>query len=259
MNIVLDINSIEIKNVSFLDSKKNIIINGKFTRLMYSNPFLTMNGIYINIPINLQYTNAINNDTNIFNVSRTYNLVDDLSNELQSLKNIVFFNANNHNNMIIIKQICELEYKLLSNYKLEFLSSHGDNNKTFSMILNRQLSIGKIKLYRELNPNQSYGLPEEKYKVSNISNVTLEKNEETTRFNLGPPPGFQNINYLGTFQSLQKNILEEKKMINFNSQISNKNIQNSKEKSYIVLKISGIWETKDEIGLTYKFLEMFSI
>ena len=246
MNIILDVNSVEIKNVSFLDSKKNIIVNGKFTRLMYSNSFLTISGLYINFPINLQYINAGINDTNIFTISRTNNYIEDQNNDLQSYKNIVFFNVNNPNNINIIKQICELEYKLLNYYKLEFLSSGLDNHKSFSLILNKQLSIGKLKLYKELNTIPSNNFIEEKPKSTSIykSNSLDLLNFPS---NIPPPPGFSNNSYFGGYQTIYKNFFVGKNKIS------------SQKKTYIVLKISGIWETKDEIGLTYKFIETSSI
>ncbi len=250
MNIILDVNSIEIKNVSFLDSKKNIIVNGKFTRLMYSNSFLTMSGLYINFPINLQYINSGINDTNLFTNSRNMNnLIEDQSNELQSYKNIVFFNVNNPNNINIIKQICELEYKLLNYYKSEFLSLPSNNYKSFSLILSKQLSIGKLKLYKEINLVQSNNLFEENPKLQPI---LLSKNLSNSFSHSPssippPPPGFSNINYLGFYDNSYGGLFESKNKIS------------SQKKIYIVLKISGIWETKDEIGLTYKFLETSSI
>lgn len=250
MNIVLDINSVDIKNILFLDSKKNIIVNGKFTRLIYSNSLLTMSGLYINFPINLQY---INNESNLFNISRINNSSDDyfggLDNDSQSLKNIIFFNNNNPTNINILKQICELEYKLLNYYKAEFLSSSIENFKTFSLILNKQLSIGKIKLYKEIiSPSSQY-----------IQSASFPFNSVSNNF-ISPPPGFSNINNFKSCKNLSKNSLDEKnKTIKFYQQNNSNNLLNIQKKNFIILKISGIWETKNEIGLTYKFLEMTSL
>jgi hypothetical protein len=243
MNIILDVNSVEIKNVSFLDSKKNIIVNGKFTRLMYSNSFLTMSGLYINFPINLQYINT--HDSNLFGISRTNNYIEDILNDSPSHKNIVFFNVNNPNNVNIIKQICDLEYKLLNYYKSEFLLSNTNNYKSFSLILNKQLSIGKLKLYKELNSSVSNNLFEE---INKTPHILFSKNSSSCLSLLPPPPpGFSTINYSGFYNNSDCIRFEEK----------NKTV--SQKKMHIVLKISGIWETKDEIGLTYKFLESYSI
>lgn len=241
MNIVLDVDSIEIKNISFLDSKKNIIVNGKFTRLMYSNSFLTMSGLYIDFPINLHTIN----ESNLFGISRTNNYIEDILNDSPSHKNTLFFNVNNPTNVNIIKQICDLEYKLLNYYKSEFLLSNNNNYKSFSLILNKQLSFGKLKLYKELSNSTNNTLFEEK---SKLQSVLFAKNS-SNYFSLlpPPPPGFSTINYSGFYNNLDCIRFEEK----------NKTV--SQKKMHIVLKISGIWETKDEIGLTYKFLETYSI
>ena len=51
MNISLNLNYIKKYNVSFLEPKKNVIMNGFFTKINFLNELLTMNGIYIYIPI----------------------------------------------------------------------------------------------------------------------------------------------------------------------------------------------------------------
>ena len=51
MNISLNLNDIKKYNVSFLEPKKNVIMNGFFTKINFLNELLTMNGIYIYIPI----------------------------------------------------------------------------------------------------------------------------------------------------------------------------------------------------------------
>ena len=55
MNISLNLNDIKKYNVSFLEPKKNVIMNGSFTKINFLNELLTMNGIYIYIPI-IHYT-----------------------------------------------------------------------------------------------------------------------------------------------------------------------------------------------------------
>ena len=41
MNIVLNIKDINTENIYLLESKKNIIMDGSFTKLLYSNHFLS--------------------------------------------------------------------------------------------------------------------------------------------------------------------------------------------------------------------------
>ena len=55
MNVlVLPINNVAINHIFFLDSKKNILMDGVFTKITYINEWFTMNGMYINLPIDVQ-------------------------------------------------------------------------------------------------------------------------------------------------------------------------------------------------------------
>lgn len=163
MNIIFDSLQIDIKNIGFSETKKNIIIDGNFTKIIYSDVYVTLNGIYIIAPI-------------------IYNPIDKILN-----KNIISFNINHTNNANFLKKIYNLETKIVDYYSYEY----GVNGKKNIYCLYNQLTSGKIKLYKELNNNNN------------------------------------NVNYNGDFN--------------------------------IVLKISGIWETENEIGITYKFLEMYKI
>jgi hypothetical protein len=157
MNLVLEFSQIEIKNIHFLDTKKNIIIDGNFTKLVYFDTNVTINGIYVLCPIE------------IINIDKSVN------------KHNVSFQTSTEDNIKNIQQITEFEKKILDYYKFEY-----GIQKNASRTLWNQLNTGKIKLYKENN-------------------------------------GF------------------------------------SKEQGpcKIVLKISGIWETNSDYGITYKFLEMY--
>lgn len=119
MNIVLLTNKIEPDNIHFLDVKKNIIIDGSFTKIIYCDPFFTMNGVYLYFPI----------------VFHSYDKIN---------KNFIVYNINN--NLELIKQVNDLENKILAYYKNEM-----NCNKKCSFCLMNQLITGKIKLYKENN------------------------------------------------------------------------------------------------------------
>ena len=52
MNVVMDIHQFDHKCTYFCDSIRNNIINeGNFIRILYSNKFVTLNGIYLHIPL----------------------------------------------------------------------------------------------------------------------------------------------------------------------------------------------------------------
>ena len=150
MNIIFDLDEYNNNNIHFLDSKKNTLMDGKFTKLLYSNKYFTTISLYLDITLNILLL-----PTNIANKTITR----------------IEKNSNNNN---IIKKLYKLEEDLLNQY---LLLSKIDKKKNF--ILNNSLVNGIIKIYKKENKN-------------------------------------------------------------FNS---------------VVLKISGIWETEKEIGITYKFIE----
>ena len=153
MNLVLDINNIDIINVSFLEKKDNTIVEGIFSKIIYTDEFITLNGIFIDFPLE------------IIPIDKMIN------------KNYLFFTL--HSNYNIISKIQELETKLIDCYNIE---KNICKKNVFNLY--NQLISGKIKIY-----NNSY-------------------NNKT---------------------------------------------------DHIVLKISGLWETTNEIGITYKFILMNSV
>lgn len=157
MNIVIDISQIECMNFVFLEKKKNNIVDGYFTKIIYSDPFITFHNIYINFPIH-------------------YNYVDKIV-----VKNNFFFNTSQ--NMELIKNITYLEEQIIEYYKKEFHIQKKNNLSLFN-----QLKSGRIKIYKEYNDE-------------------IRHDERTS----------------------------------------------------IILKISGIWETNNDIGIAFKFLEMYDV
>jgi hypothetical protein len=118
MSIVLKNNHILIENLFFSDTKKNIIIDGFFTKIIYSDNDTSINGLYIDFPI-------------IFN-----------KDEKNNHKNLILFNAYYYLNSTIIKQIGELEIQIL-----EYYNTYSHISKKIIPSLYNLLLNGKIKLY----------------------------------------------------------------------------------------------------------------
>tara|TARA_B110000967_G_C18846231_1_gene542148 strand:- start:926 stop:1402 length:477 start_codon:yes stop_codon:yes gene_type:complete len=156
MNFAIDLNNFGLENLSFLDSKKNIIMEGHFTKLNFLTEWFTMNGLYFNFPIEIK------------NISL-------------GEKNIVKFDAYTKQNISIIQYFSTIEQKLLYFYSVIKGKSLQKNN-----LLTKQLYSGHMK-------------------------VILEK--------------------VSLYSGSKK----------------------------LILKISGIWETDNEIGITYKLFEGESI
>jgi hypothetical protein len=187
MNFVLNNYQVDEKNISFLETKKNNIIDGNFTKIIYKDTFVTVNGIYLLFPITISSVDKTNDKSN------------------------VYFNPKITANSSAINHISDVEGKIIDCYKQEYHISHKKNMST----LFNQLYNGKIKLYKE-------------------TNYTLK--------------------YTSMRDSFQKNALDT----SFNSieDIPRPSSAVSESPGKIVLKISGIWETAHEIGITYKFLDM---
>ena len=49
MNIIYPIQNYDINNVFFLDPKRNIIMDGKFSKINYSDTNVTLNGIWFTL------------------------------------------------------------------------------------------------------------------------------------------------------------------------------------------------------------------
>tara|TARA_E500000178_G_scaffold329200_1_gene359880 strand:+ start:522 stop:1010 length:489 start_codon:yes stop_codon:yes gene_type:complete len=162
MNVYLKLNDIKLNpekhidlydNIRYLYPKKNTIMDGEFTKILYSKNYVTMNGLYLYIPL------SVSERKNVENIHCRY------------------MNMNNKQNLSIIHDLKTIEKVLLQNYK-----QYNNTDKHFELVLSKQLATGQIRVYHENSHKQ---------KINNY-----------------------------------------------------------------VIKISGIWETSNKIGLTYKILEL---
>lgn len=148
MNLVLDYSQFDVRKVHFLDTKKNIIIDGVFTKIVYLDDVVSLNAIYIAFPCH-------------YCIDRG------------ATRNNIMFSLENNSMM-------DLETTLLTAYM-----KHYQVNKKMNTNMSIQIMNGRTRLYREGCDEPVCGTPE------------------------------------------------------------------------IVLKISGIWETETEVGITHKFVEMY--
>jgi hypothetical protein len=179
MNIILDNNYFAIQNVFFLEKMNNVVIDGFFSKIIVSDEFFTMNGLFLNLPL-------------IVNESSTVN---------QYNKQIINFNSHIQNNLLLITKISEIENSIIHYYK----KIHDIKKKT-SLVLTTQLFNGYFKIYKENGYFSNYR--------TDIGNCSIH------------PPKLDHI-------------------------ITKTN------KKYII-KISGLWENKEEVGISYKFIEVTS-
>jgi len=118
MNIILELYNFNRENTQYLDTKKNIIMNGNFTKIIYSDNNFTLNGIYLRCPFDIEQI-----DNNI-----QQNIIFNLENER-------FFN-----------EIIKIETYILDSYK------HKNNiSKHPQYLLFNQITNQHIKLYNQNN------------------------------------------------------------------------------------------------------------
>jgi hypothetical protein len=122
MNIILDTKRFSLGNASFLDTKRNIIMDGNFTKIIYSNEWFTMNGIYFLFPIE------------IIGIQKIMN------------KMIMKFHPYHPTNLSMIQDFAKMEYRLIEYYK-----QMNQCSKKTSNLLAKQLYSGTIKIYKDYN------------------------------------------------------------------------------------------------------------
>ena len=122
MIITIDLHKFILAYLFMLDSKRNIIMDGIFTKIYYSNTFFTMNGLYMLFPIEIT---SLEENTN---------------------KRHAKFNPYTKPNLNIVQEFAKLEYKILECYKI---NKHCDLK--ISNGLSKQMYSGVVKIYKEYN------------------------------------------------------------------------------------------------------------
>lgn len=120
MNIVHDLSQVELKNLFLMESRKNIILDGKFTKITNSDEHFSTNGVFIHTPLSL------------------------VAIDKQSNKTLLKFPVNNKQNMKLIIGLSQIEQSILEYYK-HLLNS----NKQIVLSLSDNMKNGCVKLYRE--------------------------------------------------------------------------------------------------------------
>jgi len=257
MNFVLDNYHVDERNISFLETKKNNIIDGNFTKIIYKDTFVTVNGIYLLFPVTVTGVDKSNGKTN------------------------VFFNPKIVSNTSIINHISDIEGKIINCYKEEYNVSYKRNMSTlFNLLYN-----GKVKLYKEINYGVKRTEPcngSKRFLDSRINLVTYHEfgvkrtddvafhtcgendvGRRTEKFVVGgyeerkpsEPPTF-GVAVQGCKLRLLTPDQTTPGVSRPKSLVVEPLCGSDQNPTKIVLKISGIWETANEIGITYKFLDM---
>ena len=124
MNIIKTIDQCSMNSIYFCEPiKNNVIVNGSFTRILYSSDIFTMNGVYLMVPLN------------------------DLIFEKYYQKYKCTFNS--HSNMKTTNKICEMEFNLLQK------AGNVIKNKTPQYKIQEQFKNSHIKIVSDNIPTTS--------------------------------------------------------------------------------------------------------
>ena len=119
MNIIHEMSQVELKNLFLMESRKNIILDGKFTKITNSDEYFSTNGVFIHTPLSF-------------------------ASDKQSNKTLLKFPVNNKQNAKLIIGLSQIEQSILEYYK-HLLNS----NKQIVLSLSDNMKNGCVKLYRE--------------------------------------------------------------------------------------------------------------
>jgi len=128
MNVIIDISNYNLGYTYFLDAKRNMVVEGTFSKIIYSNQHFTLNGIYIHLPFE----------------------VDSIDRNLK--KYILKFYPSSKINTPLVQELNRIEYKIIEYYK----QLNGIADKKSSCSLTKQLFSGSLKVYKDYNRQAVY-------------------------------------------------------------------------------------------------------
>ena len=144
--LVLNIKDITAENIYFMDAKKNILMDGIFSKMIFIHPYFSINGIYIDLPITIQKTE---------NISRDY-----------ASKQTISFLVAHHS--YLLHQIELLEKNILDKY-IPFDTSLP---KIYSIM--QTMKLGYFRVFREASTSSSSSSSSSKMEVSKKSEFILK-------------------------------------------------------------------------------------
>ena len=121
MNIIYNLEDVNNTNIFFSEKKKNILMEGYFTKLLYSDEYLTSVGIYIDL------------------------VVEDI--KVSQYQNKTFLNFDVQTNKEIIRKLAKIEDDLLQSYAQSIIIK---SPKPKKMLLGEKMQSGNIKMYSKM-------------------------------------------------------------------------------------------------------------
>jgi hypothetical protein len=272
MKLIFKNFDIEYENISFAKIKQNVIMEGTFTKIIYSDSFVTINGLYLLVPLifnlssvrsdklrdlqersvgkdqfsaacggKLRDSHSLHSGdfsiapASLLQTNETACHLHSLLVENEITNKYLYFYSYTPHNLLIIKKIAEMENRII-NYYNEFY----EVKKKVVLNLSNLLNIGRIRIYRDRDITNAQN--SDIYIPSSYSNGVMETDADSV---------FNVFTETGSKTSINSPSLHS-------GELYGEKIEKYSQNVRVVLKISGVWETKHEIGLTYKFVEMYN-
>ena len=133
-------NTIDLRdNIRYLYPKKNTVMNGEFTKLLLSKNTVTMNGLYLHLPISVEQKRTTNNEV------------------------FIRYITNTTTNINVVRDLKLLEKAVLNHYQ-----EYTKRSKQIEYILDKQLSTNQIRVYHDNNSSKSMKTTSYVIKISGI-------------------------------------------------------------------------------------------
>jgi len=279
MEVSIAANEINTQNIYFADKKKNIIVDGDFIKILYSTEAFEMNGLFIFVELftarsksdsecgdeeirnryirreysadsllihggskmerifrpvsfadlssasdDFSYMGGSDDSTERRNISdqNWIQITNNRNSNTAPHKRIILFNPVSLENIALINRLCEIEQSIIERYIKTYCPF-----KTASYILKNQLMNGTIKYHSE--------------------NVHIRNRETRPQPQSAP---FYPLN-------IQKCMFPAKQIMSVSGESAGFDsfIKNGRPKiERFILKISGVWETATNVGITMKFI-----
>jgi hypothetical protein len=137
MNLLCEIPHFDHNNVFFLDTKRNMVIEGKFTKLIYSDATVALNGIYLYCPIQGKFLDNTSHINRQQQHQQRYEDTDDMGRNKVCFQ----FSLLNTFNIHLMKELTRIEHEIIEHYKDIF-----QVQKSNMYTLRNQLKNGMIKI-----------------------------------------------------------------------------------------------------------------
>ena len=112
MNIfILPISEVSPENIYIMDPKKNILMDGTFSKMIYVHSFFSMNGVYMDLPIHIQ---KIENSNYFTKPTGNYANVDTKNKTVPCSKKTIYFSVIKHD--ALLQHLESLEKQILEKY-----------------------------------------------------------------------------------------------------------------------------------------------